>query len=120
MNAMKDMNRRTFVQGAVAAAVAAAVPWGERAHRCHEWSVQSEMCLTCRMTRKMVEDTGRIECPGTALYDYKTYRTKYLSRNEWQPMGYNEMSAQYAEALAQAMRLTKEVAAANVLNGVFS
>ncbi len=76
------------------------------------------MCLVCRMTRQMIEETGppAIECPGTALYDYKTYGTGYA----YQLMPIQaEVNERYAQMLAHSMQQTKEICAANVFHRGF-
>ncbi len=57
--------------------------------------------------------------------------TDYLSRNEWQPMGYGEsfatemmpiqreLNKRMAAMLVQSMKQTREIVAANVLNKAF-
>jgi len=111
------MKRRQFIKSAVAVAVGVALPLSGRAYRSHEWSVESEMCLVCRMTRQMIEETGpaAIECPGTAIYDYRhvTYRTEWILPKS------AKVSQRYAEMLAYSMQQTKEVVAANVFHRGF-
>lgn len=83
------MKRRTFIKGAVAAAVAASIPGGDGvelysiAHPIH---------------------------PDVVKYTYETYAITN------RPV---EMGARYAAALARSMTQTKEIVAANVFNKAF-
>ncbi len=110
------MKRRQFIKSAVATAVAVALPFGGDTH---EWGFDSEMCLRCRMTRQMIEETGpaALKCPGTALYDYRhvTYRTEWVFSEETVA----GLSERYAEMLAHSMKQTKELVAANVFHRGF-
>lgn len=63
---------------------------------------------------QMVQETGRIECPGTALYDYKTYKIHFT-----QEVFCEETAEKYARALAHSMRLTKEMVGVNVFHRGF-
>ena len=108
--------RREFIKSAVAVGVASALPFGADTH---EWAFDSEMCLKCRMTRQMIEETGpaALKCPGTALYDYRhvTYKTEWVFTSET----VCGLSERYAEMLAYSMQQTKEVVAANVFHRGF-
>lgn len=83
------MDRRKFIKGAVAAAVAAAIPVG---------------------------DGVSLYSIAHPEYTYKTYETDVLYKATPVP---RDLGCQMARALARSMMQTKEIVARNVLNGAF-
>lgn len=83
------MNRRKFIKGAVAAAVAAAIPVG---------------------------DGVELYSIAHPEYTYKTFKTDVLYKATPVP---RDLGCQMARALARSMMQTKEQVTANVLNRAF-
>ena len=83
------MDRRKFIKGAVAAAVAAAIPVG---------------------------DGVELYSIAHPEYTYKTYKTDVLYKATPVP---RDLGCQMARALARSMMQTREVVAANVFDKAF-